>query len=396
MKSGFTRPAFTAAALFLAVASFNLHAQTGAAAPVNVKVCDVLKDPASFDGKTVSIQATVVSGLEEFLIEDEAQRDCGLKVNAIWLSYPKGTNAVSGPVVMLQMQAAKNFSGTPAVKRDQVKLEKNKDWKQFDSILSEPYKGHGLCLGCARNAAAATLTGRIDAAKSAVMQRDSAGKIVSMGGFGNLNAYPVRMVLEEVSNPTAAPVDYSKIADDVKHDSEPATAAGDPRSSLGDATSAAGTFSKNSPNAALITRAVSAFGDKDNYSGIEINNGNDNEADIYAGQSRHDSPDGVVYYVTVDPNRLRGKEMGYAMVHLGSHIADMRGQQPPSGPISVFATESNAWLTDAFYALGKNQDNIVLPGGYLLWSLNWPTPERTNRMSGGILRYLLIENRLKP
>ena len=52
-----------------------LHAQ--AAAPVDVNVCDVVKNPASFDGKMVRIKGTVVAGFDEFVIKDATDPNCG-------------------------------------------------------------------------------------------------------------------------------------------------------------------------------------------------------------------------------------------------------------------------------------------------------------------------------
>ena len=56
------------------------------------------------------------------------------------------------------------------------------------------------------------------------MKRDKAGKIVGFGGFGNMNAYPARLVLQSVSDVTPKEIDYSK-ADAVTKD-EPQTFSG--------------------------------------------------------------------------------------------------------------------------------------------------------------------------
>src|ERR1700692_4539770 len=99
---------------------------------------------------------------------------CGQQVNGIWLSYPEGTKAKSGPWTMLQLQPAKNFAGTvTAVERTPVQLDKNKDFKQFDALLAAPNKGNGMCLGCGRYAVSATLVGRLDGAAPG-LKRDGA------------------------------------------------------------------------------------------------------------------------------------------------------------------------------------------------------------------------------
>jgi hypothetical protein len=60
-----------------------LHAQGAAppAGPVDVNVCDVVKNPASFDGKMVRIKGTVVAGFDEFIIKDASYPNCGFPVN---------------------------------------------------------------------------------------------------------------------------------------------------------------------------------------------------------------------------------------------------------------------------------------------------------------------------
>jgi hypothetical protein len=90
-------------ALFCTFA-ISLHAQT-----VDTTVCDILKDPQSFNGKIVRIKETVSSGFDEFIIKPE---DCKYHVDSIWLSFPEGTKAKSGPSAMLQLQPARNFNGT--------------------------------------------------------------------------------------------------------------------------------------------------------------------------------------------------------------------------------------------------------------------------------------------
>jgi hypothetical protein len=76
---------------------------------VDATVCDILKDPQSFNGKIVRIKETVSSGFDEFIIKPE---NCKYHVDSIWLSFPEGTKAKSGPSAMLQLQPARNFNGT--------------------------------------------------------------------------------------------------------------------------------------------------------------------------------------------------------------------------------------------------------------------------------------------
>jgi len=113
---------------------------------------------------------------------------------------------------MLTIQPARNYTGsyTP-VTRTPVTLTKDKDFKQFDSSLAQTHqKGADMCLGCTRYKVTATLVGRLDTVADASLKRDAAGKIVGFGGFGNMNAYPARLVLQSVTDVAPKEIDYSK------------------------------------------------------------------------------------------------------------------------------------------------------------------------------------------
>jgi len=124
-------------------------------------------------------------------------------------------------VAIVTAQPAHNFAGTlKTPSRTPVTLEKSKDFKQFDSLLSAAHqKGADMCLGCARYEVTATLVGRLDGVADASIKRDASGKIVGFGGFGNMNAYPARLVLQSVSDVAPKEVDYSKTDAITKGDS---------------------------------------------------------------------------------------------------------------------------------------------------------------------------------
>src|ERR1700734_1697012 len=207
----------------LAVFGFGggLRAQAPAQASAQVMdttVCDVVKKPAHFDGKIVRIKGTVLAGCDQFAIKDAADPNCGFPVNTIWLESPQGTKGKAGPVAIVELQPAKNFSGQyTAPTRTPVTLDKGKDFKQFDSLLSQAHqKTTSMCLGCSRYEVTATLIGRLDSVDDATLKRDASGKIVGFGGFGNMNAYPARLVLQSVSDVTPKEIDYSKNDDETK------------------------------------------------------------------------------------------------------------------------------------------------------------------------------------
>jgi hypothetical protein len=362
-------------ALFCLVA-VSLHAQA-----VDTSVCDILKDPQSFNGKTVRIKGTVSSGFDEFIIKAE---DCKYHIGGIWLAYPEGTKAKSGPVAVLQLQPASNFAGTVApTDRAAVTLDKSKDFKQFDSLLSAPYKSSGMCLGCTKSEVSATITGRLDAVQPA-MRRDAAGKIVDITGFGNLNAYPVRLVIQSASDVAAHEIDYSKVAAITKAETNSDSGGGDATASVH---GFAKVFGASSPLGDQVERAAAAFGKQGDDNGVNVAFSGMNEASPRIEQkSDHASPDGVLYNCTFDSSRLKGNALALAIAHMGEHVADIRDAQAASQ--TLYSLENRAWITTALTAIGARQKSLTIPGGYLIWNAAWP-PADINKLSSDALSEFL-------
>ena len=59
----------------------------------------------------------------------------------------------------------------------------------------------------------------MDGVDDAGVRRDAAGKIVGVSGFGNLNGYKARLVLQSVADVTPQEVDFSKTDPITKSDS---------------------------------------------------------------------------------------------------------------------------------------------------------------------------------
>jgi hypothetical protein len=346
------------------VFSCGLHAQV-----IDTTVCDILKNPQSFNGKIVRIKATVSAGFDLFVVKGP---ECGQHVDAIWLSYPEGTRGKAGPAAILQMQPAHNFGGTvTVVDRAPVQLDKNKDFKQFDSLLSAPAKIGGLCLGCIRNDVSATLVGRLDGTQ-VELRRDGSGKIVSISGFGNLNAYGARLVLQSVSDVSPQEIDYSKPAVAPPAASDVATE-----------------FGMHHPLNEQPKRAVEAFGKEGDDNGVNVGFAGMNEATKSAEmKSDHDSPDGVLFNCSFDSTRLKGDDMGRAMTHLGEHIVDLRNPEQGNESASLYQLEYRAWLTTALGAIGAGQKSMTSPGGYLLWTSSWPQASINRNTNDALTAFL--------
>ncbi len=248
-------------------------------------------------------------------------------VNAIWLAYPEGTKGKAGPAASLRLQLGKNNPATVAeVHRTPITLDKNKDFKNFDTLLSTPAKTNGMCLGCVKFTVTATLVGRLDGAQGTGLTRDSGGTVTGISGFGNLNRYSARLVLQSVSEISSEEIDYAMGG----------------TSALDDTASVKGAFTPEAPNADQVKRGADAFGAPGEDNGVNGAFAGANEIpEDDTAKSNANSPDGLIFQVTFDGGRLKGPAMQVALSHVGTHIADVRSTTPGSkvwlstGPNSV-------------------------------------------------------------
>jgi hypothetical protein len=393
----------------------NLYSQ--AAAPVDTTVCDVVKKPQALNGQIVRIKGTVIAGFDEFVITDATDPNCGYPVNAIWLAYPPGTKGKAGPATMVEIQPAKNFTGTVTPPtRAAVTLDKGKDFKQFDSLLAQKHeKGADMCLGCTRYEVTATLVGRLDSVADATLKRDPSGKIVGFGGFGNMNAYPARLVLETVSDVTPKEIDFSKNDDETKggataggngadmYGAGPGCGGGgcvggggangiDLNGAIAAAQKAANGLAAGPPKDAAI-RASAVYGKAGDHStGVFTANGPSNEASPADEQlGTKDSPDGVLFNCTFNSDRLQGDSLTRAVMHMGEHISELRNPDPGNESAPPYVLESDAWVVTAVSAALSGQKFLSLPGGYVIWDSNWSVADRTDKMESVLKDYLVNE-----
>jgi hypothetical protein len=388
----FMKRSFVLLGLILAFGC-GLHAQ--AAAPVDVSVCDVVKNPAPFDGKIVRIKGTVVAGFDEFAIKDATDPQCGFQVNAIWLSYPQGSKAKSGPLAMVTVEPAHNFAGTyKAPARTPVTLDKSKEFKQFDTLLAQTNdKIGGICLGCARYEVTATLVGRLDTVADATLKRDASGKIVGWGGFGNMNAYPARLVLQSVSEVTPKEIDYSKALAITKGASPAAPAYGNGNVVALDPLDAAQKLVSRiqaGQSHDQAERALAVFPKSREQNGVSIVYAVPNEvAPEEAGTK--DSPDGILYNCVFNRERLQGDSMTVALYHVGQHVADLRSPKPGNEAAPLFIQENDGWVVTSVAAVYDGQKFLTLPGGYLFWNASWAAADRNLNMDSALKDFLANE-----
>ena len=378
-------------ALFLLVSACGLCAQV-----TDTTVCAVLKSPQSFDGKIVRIKGTVEAGLDQFIIHDD---DCGQDVNGIWISYPQGTKGKAGPAAMVVVAPAHNFAGTAAAARTAVVLDKSKDFKQFDNLLSQQHtKGTGLCLACIQNQVTATLVGRLDGVASTVLKHDLTGKLTGTGGFGNLNAYPARLVLQSVSEVAAKPEDYTKSDALTKGDensdrpqmnaNQPGMGEVDPFQLIDKLVTSLG----SNPLGAQIQKAVAVFPrPKTPPTNVSLGYGTMNEVAANEGTpGTQDSIDGALYICTLNKDKIKPEAVPIVFVHMGQHVLDLE-QTVPAPP---YLLEYNAWVSTTEAAAAFGQKYMTLPGGYLMWNYKWPESEQVNNMSGALTTFMNKEEML--
>ncbi len=397
---------FFALILFACVATCGLYAQA-----VDTMVCAVLKNPASFDGKTVRITGTVVAGFDQFVVNDG---DCGEDVNGIWLAYPSGTKAKSGPVAMVELEPAHNFAGKVVSRTGPaISLTRDKAFKEFDSLLAQRHdQTGGVCLGCPRYHVRATLVGRLDAVTTTGAQRDGSGKIVGLDGFGNDNAYPARLILESVADVTPKEIDYSASDAAIKKAQPNSTGESD----MWRAMAAGKGISEGSdqtqrfvdpiatsqelvaalapgPTADQIKADVVLLPKGNEQNGVTIGYGTINEP---AGVARGtvDSPDGVLYVCTFNRDRLPDLALTLALLHAMQQVSDIRSPRPGSENAPLYFFESNAWMVTATSAAAAGTEYLILPGGYLIWNAHWPDALKIGNIESALNDFLAKEDLL--
>jgi hypothetical protein len=361
----------TRAFVFIALMGCILIPSSVSAQVVDSTVCGVLANPQSFDGKIVRVRGTVVAGFEEFSIKG---LDCKQAVNAILLSYPEGTKGKAGPVALLRVQLGKNHPARVAdVRRTPVTLDKNNEFKRFDTLLSTPAKVSGMCLGCVKFTVTATLVGRMDATQNAGLVRDTGGAVTGIGGFGNLSRYRARLVLQSISDVSPQEIDYAKGRTGAPEVAAPA----------------GGFFTPGAPTAAQVKRGAEAFGAPGEDNGVSVGFGGANEVpQDDTAKSNANSPDGLVFDVIFDGERLKGPAMQVALSHVGTHIADIRSVKPEICDLPLYGAEFRAWQTSVLSAVAARVKALVLPGGYVIYSQSWADSDVGRNANSGIAEFL--------
>src|SRR5262245_32318043 len=144
--------------------------------PISTSICDVSATPEFFDGKIVSLRATVVSGFEVFAIRS-TDEDC----DGMWLEYREGGATTSTSVEVRREPRAP------------VTVLNDRNFKRFQSLLNaemHPRTNFVVCVECHRYEVSAIMVGRVDYAGQQM-------------GYGHMNAYKLKFDLMSVSDVAA-------------------------------------------------------------------------------------------------------------------------------------------------------------------------------------------------
>ena len=341
---------------------------------VDASVCDVVNHPMKFDGQTVRVKGVVQTDFDIFIMRGDT---CS---GSLWLSYPAGTKVKSGPAAVLSLQLAANATGTPGKARPAVTLTQNADFATFDNLLTQKVKTPGMCLGCVKNDVAATLVGRVDGTDNAGLTRDADGKITGLDGFGNMNQYSTRLVIESVSDVTAKPIDFSKAA---KVDGDNQGESGKDYMAL---TKKAEEAFKGQPGPiAQIDEVLKAYGAPGQDNGVIVSFGNTaNVPDGEGTKSAKSSPDGLLLTATFDPDKLKGDALSRAIAHQGVEINLLRAKEV----LSCKEMELRAWTLTITVVIGSRQKTLTVPGGTAIWSDGWPPADKNSMSVTALLNYV--------
>ena len=341
---------------------------------VDASVCDVVNHPMKFDGKMVRVKGVVSADFDALLVRGDS---CD---SALWLNYPAGTKAKSGPAAVVTMQLANgSAAAVPAwVGRPAVVLEKNADFATFDTLLSTKVKTPGMCLGCVKNDVTATLVGRVDGTDNAGLVCDASGAVKSLDGFGNLSGYPARLVLQSVSGATAQEIDFSK-APKIKDDGQ---GSGD-KDYMKLLRGAQAAFPKGGDAAGTLDRAMGVYGAPGVDNGVTVGFGGTAEL-VDEGKSSKSAAGGVVFLVRFDTDKLKGDALSRAVAHEGAEIASER-ETSVSG---YRAVEAQAWQAVLLATIGEHGKSLTLPGGIVMWNTDWPQAEQGSNASSALNDYV--------
>ncbi len=233
-----------------------------------------------------------------------------------------------------------------------------------------------------------------------------------MSGFGNLNDYPARLTLESVADVTPEEINYSASDAAVKKAQPNSTGESDMwRAMATDQGFSEGSDQAQrsldpiatsqklvaalapSPAADQIKADVALLPKGKEQNGVTIGYGTADEAPAVA-QGTADSPDGVLYICTFNRDRLPDLALTFALLRALQSVSDIRNPHPGSENAPLYFFEKNASTVTAISAEAAGTRYLTLPGGYLIWNVDWPDALKVGNTESAINEFLAKEDLL--
>jgi hypothetical protein len=169
----------------------------------------------------------------------------------------------------------------------------------------------------------------------------------------------------------------------------------------GNTAATAGTYAPGPPSADALNRASAAFGAQGESNGVTVGFGGANEVPKYEStKPSGNSPDGILFHVLYDSDRLKGPAMDLSIANDGNHIADIRSSQTGISDLMPYGAEFRAWQTTLISAIANKVKTLELPGGYTVYDQSWSRSDLGKNAYNGISEFLAnwagITNPPKP
>jgi hypothetical protein len=168
-------------AVVLPIAAFG---QAMAPEPIKTTVCEVVRTPALFNGKIITLRSPIQIAFEDFglSVSECAEK----KIDYVWLEYGKGPKRQ--PTI---------WCCGDMVPRDSLVLKQDREFRRFHHYITATKKAKG-CYDCYLYHVTATLTGRFDAVER---------ELGALCGFGHLGTACGHLVISAVSDVVAEATD---------------------------------------------------------------------------------------------------------------------------------------------------------------------------------------------
>ncbi|MGH9678764.1 MAG: hypothetical protein ACRD4Y_02310, partial [Candidatus Acidiferrales bacterium] len=152
----------------------------------------------------------------------------------------------------------------------------------------------------------------------------------------------------------------------------------------------AGPFTPGTPSANQVKRAADAFGAPGEDNGVSLGFSAANEIPKDdAPRSSANSPDGLLFQVSFDGDRLKGPALQIALSHVGTHIADLRSPEGGIPNLILYGVEFRAWQTSVLSAVATMTKTLMLPGGYVIYDKSWPGSDLGRDADTAIAKFLM-------